>query len=171
MLEPSLVTDAIAATGEVPGLPGLGPYPILQLFGGIISLIVLAGGALLYLKAQNVPAKSTPSNPMPPGGAGEGTALAEVFVQGPFTDIQSKLAAYALVLEKLAALHYETREQIAQALQITRHDFRDALGADAIEASKELNDIAESIAELQRGLAVLSERFGLLDQFVRIKIK
>lgn len=174
MLEPNLVTDAIAASAELPGLHDLGPYPIIQLFG---SLVVLGGGLWLYLKAQGgtSSSKSTPSTPLPPGGAGEGVHL---YFDGPLKQISDKLAAETALLERLVALHYETREQIAASLQTTRHDVRTAIQEDASESTLENNEIKELMNEVARKLDEVSRDVGKklgdvsellirLDEFVR----
>lgn len=166
MLEPSLVTDALAASELPGGLPGLGPYPILQVFGGIISLIVLGVIALLYVKSQAPPAKAQSPDRLPPGGAGEGVHL---YFDGPLKTISDRLGAESAVLQQLLALHYETREQIAQALQLTRHDIRSAIQEDSAEATLENSEIKVIMADVGKKLDDIRNEIIRLDEFVRAR--
>ena len=73
------------------------------------------------------------------------------------------------MVEKLSALEYETREQVAKGLQLTRHDIRGALAEDALQASRENLELKQMFADLKRQLdgvraeAVVSLSCGSID--------
>lgn len=144
---------AAVATGSE--MPGLGPFPILQLFGGIFSLIAVGLGLFVYRKVPNsetvagAPRVNAPST--------------EIYLGGPYQAILDRLGAIALGQEKLAALHYELRENWAEALRTTRHDLKSAL--------QEVGGGAESDAkDLRRGQEELTRVLGRLDEFLRAKL-
>jgi phage-related tail protein len=166
MFDAPLISDAHAAAAAAAPGGGLEAETIMAVVGGIVSGIVLGLGALFYRHGHAPPPKRAATTADAVAALGEGTQL---FLQGPASDVQAKLAAALVLLEKLAALHYETREQIATGLQITRHDLRGALGEDALQASRESNEIRALVTAIAVKVDDLNLTLGRLDEFVRAR--
>lgn len=166
MLEPTLVNDAFAAATAPPATSGVDPQAIMYVVGGIVSGIVVGVGALFY---RNSPSSNLRSGPQPIQTPASESA--QLFFSGTAKEILERLGAAIVILEKLSSLHYETREQIAQHMAQTRHDIRNAVGEDAAEASRENLELRQAIIELQRTVSDTNVKLGLLDQFMRIKVK
>jgi hypothetical protein len=152
-----LLSNVIAASSGAE-LPGLGPFPILQLFGGMISLIAVGLAALVYRKAPN-------SIAPPPAGAAspQSPPSTEIYLGGPYDAILDRLAAIAVTLERLAGMQYTQREHLAEALRVTRHDLKGAMQAAVGSAETD----AVEIKDLLRDAAGVLSR---LDEFVRARL-
>lgn len=160
MFEPVLVAEALrAAVPPAPPSPGaaVDAQQIMGVVGGIISGIVLGLGALFYKGANS----AAPKQPAP---SLESVPTLETFAQGPYQAILDRLAAVAMMQERLAGSHFELREAIAEALRVTRHDLKGELQAVVTANERDAEEIKLIARELD---AVL----GRLDEFVRAKIK
>lgn len=107
----SLVSNALAVASTVPALPdSLGPYPMLQLFGG---LIILAGTALTFIAGER---KRQQSDDAPP-------AVADIYLEGPLSACISRLDRVAAALERMAVSQKsvdDLREEMARRVSETR---------------------------------------------------
>lgn len=93
------VSRAWAAEGGPPNLPDLGPYPILQLFGGILTLLMIAGGALLWLKGEASKRHQVATAPAETKSPG-----AVAVITGPLQMAEEFLRKIASMLERLLLL-------------------------------------------------------------------
>jgi hypothetical protein len=148
MFEPILASEALAAAGDLPAHNG--QYPILELFGGIISLIVVGLAALGYRNATPPPAAppASPEQPMPPGGASDGVHL---YFGGPLQKIFDHIREIEERLDTLVTLHGETRNQMA-------------LHAGGLDTERQ-------IEVLTKTLDALTTLVVRLDEFARLSLK
>lgn len=163
MLEPILAADAFAAAADAPAHTG--QYPILEFFIGVTTLVVAALGTLFYRGAPaSTPAAASaaPSAPdVPPGGAEAGVHL---YFGGPLQKIFEQIVEVNKRLDQLIKLHGETREAMAEALRVTRHDIKAAIHQSGLETEEQI----KAIGEIFGALNTLVVR---LDEFARLSLK
>jgi hypothetical protein len=150
-------------------LDKLARWPVLQ--SAAAFLLLLLGSLITWrtlVQPAPPPKDPAPQPPVPPGGAAEG---AHVYFQGPLQRIDERLAGMQAMLERLSALHYETREQTAVGLQLTRHDVRSILQELVSDSEREGGEIKTVLRDIERGLNDLAGNFGRLDEFVRARVK
>lgn len=153
--------EALAAVGDLPAHSG--QYPILEVFGGIISLIVVSLAALGYRNATPPPAPPAAAAPaeIPPGGAAEGVHL---YFGGPLQKIFDQIREIEERLDSLVALHGETRNAMAEALRQTRHEIKNALHAGGLDTERQ-------IEVLRNTLDALNTLIVRLDEFARLMLR
>src|SRR4051812_13361121 len=92
MYETAWAVDVVAAAA--PPMPELGPTPVLQVFGGIIALLVFALGALFWLRGERSKSEApkgeapTPGQQLVPQDSG-----AHLYFDGPLKEIFVQLKA------------------------------------------------------------------------------
>lgn len=188
MFDPVLAAEVIASPPV--GVPqNADPQALMYWISSIVGGIVLGISALFYRTAP--PASAPVPAPKPeaakPDAPPPGDPAQLIFAQGPYQAILDRLGAIALMQERVAGINIELREALAEALRATRHDLKGVLhemgtaneaDAEDIKAllrslTTETNRLAhvsdtEEIKGLLRNLMAF---VGLLDQFIRVKMK
>lgn len=147
-----IVSEA-AAQSIVPGvdLPGLGPYPILQLFGGIA---VLAIGLFMWMRGEREGQrkKADPTD-----------SEVHMHFDGPMVEALKclrEIADAAKQIPEAAKIAIGIREDLIRRIDETRHGSRNELQREVGESERKLELIEQQVGKIATSLAHLEGRLA-----------